>query len=173
MPEYFFILLTDNTRQNYILVNNTDRQWADFKIAQSPNEKDVRFFRKPEHAGECIDAMKKGCIQGGWSIYGLFHQYKICRLKEEYIVNGEIDATKLPRPQNMYDAYIVNYFTRRPEDGNYIEALNDNDFEGRGSVTVTGDISKALRFFGRPEDILQKVKDWSGDLVFKLVGVDN
>lgn len=168
MPEYYFILLTDNTRQNYILVNNTDRQWANFRIAQRPKEKEVRFFRKHAHAKECIEAIKKGCIVGGWSIYGLFHQYQICRLHEDYITDGEIDATKLPRPSNMYDAYIVHYFARRAEDGAYIEAISEY-----GTVTVTSDINKALRLFGRPEDLLRKVKDLSGDLMFKLVGVDN
>lgn len=127
-------------------------------------------LRAPPADGMILYPAKFALVVGACvaNVEGLFHQYQICRLQEDYITDGEIDATKLPRPSNMYDAYIVHYFARRAEDGAYIEAISEY-----GTVTVTSDINKALRLFGRPEDLLRKVKDLSGDLMFKLVGVDN
>lgn len=97
MPEQYFILLTDNTMQNYILVHNTPNQWANFRVSQSANEKDVRFFDNPAQADECIEEMKIGGIVGSWSIYGALHRYKICKFEERYIEGGEIDATKVSK----------------------------------------------------------------------------
>jgi hypothetical protein len=97
MPEQYFILLTDNTMQNYILVHNTANQWANFRVSQCANKNNVHFFDNSAQADECIEEMKVGGIIGSWSIYGGLHRYKICKLEERYIEGGEIDATKVSK----------------------------------------------------------------------------
>jgi hypothetical protein len=113
MPEQYFILLTDNKLQNYILVHDTAKQWAAFRVSQSANEKDVRFFDNPARADECIQEVKKGAITGSWSMYGGLHRYKICKLEERYIEGGEIDATKVSKIISSITA--IEQYTQQAE----------------------------------------------------------